>query len=443
MSREAIEARLRQQPDDWEAWLVYGDWLTERGDIRGRRIALAHQIETAPLPPPARNALRREAAAIDRAHGPAWRAEIVLPEGARPVWRCGFVVGVKLRWDPETLDAIDRLKAHPAARLLLALDLSAKRIGVRGTERLARSGALRGIRALHLRTNRIGDRGAAALAASDAAAGLAILDVSDNNLTRAGIDALCRSPNLSALEALSLGQNGLGAAAAYALAEATLPRLAALDLRFNCIDAGGVEALAQSAALSTLRSLNLDANRIGPGWVALWRSATLRLRHLDLRLNDLGEQALEHLAASESFANLRSLVLSANPIGAVGARAIARSARLTSLRSLDLSDCALGPADAAALAEATWAPTVEALTLDDNPIRNGGAASLAGAAAFGALRSLALRGCQIRAEGAAAIARSTAFGSLEALDLTDNGLNSETRGALSRAPGLQGCRVQT
>ena len=34
-----LEEHLRNHPEDWTSWLVYGDWLLEQGDARGELIA--------------------------------------------------------------------------------------------------------------------------------------------------------------------------------------------------------------------------------------------------------------------------------------------------------------------------------------------------------------------------------------------------------------------
>ncbi len=42
-----LEARLREDPDDLDSHLIYGDWLQARGDPRGQLIALQHAVATA------------------------------------------------------------------------------------------------------------------------------------------------------------------------------------------------------------------------------------------------------------------------------------------------------------------------------------------------------------------------------------------------------------
>jgi uncharacterized protein (TIGR02996 family) len=42
-----LVAHLRSLPDDWPTWLVYADALSERGDVRGQLLVLAHHDATA------------------------------------------------------------------------------------------------------------------------------------------------------------------------------------------------------------------------------------------------------------------------------------------------------------------------------------------------------------------------------------------------------------
>jgi len=43
-SIETLRERLRRFPDDWTDWLVYADWLSEHGDIRGELLAVEHSL---------------------------------------------------------------------------------------------------------------------------------------------------------------------------------------------------------------------------------------------------------------------------------------------------------------------------------------------------------------------------------------------------------------
>ena len=50
-SIEKLEERLRQFPDDWAEWMVYADWLSERGDIRGELLAIENKLWAKDEPP--------------------------------------------------------------------------------------------------------------------------------------------------------------------------------------------------------------------------------------------------------------------------------------------------------------------------------------------------------------------------------------------------------
>jgi uncharacterized protein (TIGR02996 family) len=49
---EALVAAIRARPDDDEPRLVYADWLSERGDRRGKIIVLALELARATTRPP-------------------------------------------------------------------------------------------------------------------------------------------------------------------------------------------------------------------------------------------------------------------------------------------------------------------------------------------------------------------------------------------------------
>jgi len=57
-SRPELEAHLRANAGDWDAWLVYSDWLSERGDCRGELIVLEHRLATSAASAEERTRLR-------------------------------------------------------------------------------------------------------------------------------------------------------------------------------------------------------------------------------------------------------------------------------------------------------------------------------------------------------------------------------------------------
>src|SRR5689334_9362794 len=91
----ALERTLREHPDDEAAWMVYGDWLLERGDVRGALIQLEHRHARARAAD--RPALRREIDALVQQHQRRWRR--ALPKGvAVQTWKHGFPTKVAVTW---------------------------------------------------------------------------------------------------------------------------------------------------------------------------------------------------------------------------------------------------------------------------------------------------------------------------------------------------------
>jgi uncharacterized protein (TIGR02996 family) len=159
---QGLAAAVRADLDGWDAWLVYGDWLTEQGDVRGELIALEHRLAVEALSDKELRAVRRRGGVSARSCRPtaAWLAGWAPPPGARLKWRHGFVVGVRTKWRDGTLAVLERLAAHPVGRLFIKLDLRESGIGDESVRALTSSEALGSLTALNLAHNSIGADGA-------------------------------------------------------------------------------------------------------------------------------------------------------------------------------------------------------------------------------------------------------------------------------------------
>ncbi len=109
-----FEAQIAADPEAVEPYIVYGDWLAQRGDARGELIlvqaalATCEQGEFAELKAREWGILKKDA---KRFYGPLSRAR--RQRVARTRWHCGFVAGYS--------QSEEGFVEHPSARFLQAL----------------------------------------------------------------------------------------------------------------------------------------------------------------------------------------------------------------------------------------------------------------------------------------------------------------------------------
>jgi uncharacterized protein (TIGR02996 family) len=122
---EGVELRsaIAADPDAVENWLVYADWLTDRGDPRGELINLELVIETGS---PSDEVIARHRALIRDEHALlSPRLEEQAHHLELDIWR-GFIRGAKVFGpadDPPTGEVLAALYADPHACVLRELDL--------------------------------------------------------------------------------------------------------------------------------------------------------------------------------------------------------------------------------------------------------------------------------------------------------------------------------
>jgi uncharacterized protein (TIGR02996 family) len=93
-TNKELEARILTNPDDRDAYAVYGDWLSERNDPRGELIAVQMKLEGAPDP-----ALREREKKLLDANREAWLGESLAKlenNDLHVAWRWGFVDAVRV-----------------------------------------------------------------------------------------------------------------------------------------------------------------------------------------------------------------------------------------------------------------------------------------------------------------------------------------------------------
>ncbi len=109
----ALEAAIARAPEDPGGYLVYADWLQQRGEPRGELIVVQRALASAPRDP----ALRAREAALFADHGERLLGPLAPLDAARIGWYCGFVrsleLGILLAEAP-----LPELLGHPSLQFL-------------------------------------------------------------------------------------------------------------------------------------------------------------------------------------------------------------------------------------------------------------------------------------------------------------------------------------
>ena len=312
-----LEAAIENDPDDEEAYLVYGDWLQTEGDPRGELIAMQIAAEGDARPAVKAAPGKLLAANVPALLGPLARHVPDVRElAAAPFrWRFGFIHRVELG----AAAILDEVLAHPSGRFVVelaarcadhaeatALLAVIERVQPAALRELdvavsAPSGTLGNLEALWPALSRL-ERIALAAARFELA-GLAlpaarrvrfvprtmsegsavaiarapwpVLERLELDLTRSEADfvdlqPLFARPDLPALTHLKIRGCAFAGAITRALIDTPIARrLQVLDLSFGEINPGDVERLARAAAsFAELRELWLPLGRLRPQDIA-------------------------------------------------------------------------------------------------------------------------------------------------------------------------------
>ena len=268
-------------PADDAPWLIYADWLEERGDPRSEFIRA--QCELARLSPsdPRRPGLEARELALLKSHQKRW-AEPLAGLVENWAFHRGLVWHVTMRpqqflshaehvcqlapvrgvtfWNGREDIRVDDLATCPSLRRKVSVGFATGSVvevqDMYGGQGVSTPGY----------DNRVGDAGAEALAAAPFVDGLTALNLSGNGITARGAQALAGSAQLANLCWLDLSRNGIGGSAIQALGRAAWrwlgrqstgtpgagvralvdsPYLTRLDLRKNHLSAEDEQALRQ------------------------------------------------------------------------------------------------------------------------------------------------------------------------------------------------------
>jgi uncharacterized protein (TIGR02996 family) len=330
-----LEAAIEKQPDNVEAYLVYGDWLQSQGDPRGELIALqcaAHQAQGEEA-----KKLERQASALVRKYkkyllGPLADRENDEDFGDKDVeveWRFGFIKSARLAQadyesDFNVAEAVKQLFALPSARFLRELTFGMASFDGQNSYG-GIIGALAEVRCPTLEKLFLGD--------------FEYPDQTEISWTELGnIEPLYKAfPNLRSLKlrggSLKLGKvdlpelreftvesGGLPEDAVKSIVKASWPKLERLEVWF------GAENYGAGGGVDDLKPL-LEGKNLP------------KLKHLGLRNAEFTDELCQVLHQAPILKQLETLDLSMGTMTDVGAAALAaNAAAYKQLKHLDVTE---------------------------------------------------------------------------------------------------------
>ncbi len=330
LSNSELEARILADPDDVSAYLVYGDWLAERGDPRGELIAVQAKLKETP----GDAALHANEKKLLAENATAWLGDLAGKDDKDLAikWRLGFIDSVRIGpplddYETSEIDfaeAVETLLSLPGAAFIREIIVGSQYVDdypaswQNIVDALAEHGLPKGLRRLEF--NRGG-----------------YWDISSTELG----DVSTLYPQLRSLRelAIEMGSMELGAI--------DLPSLRSLEIVTGGLTRANLESIA-SAQWPCLERLSLcigetnneygcdvqldDVKRL------LDKGDLGRVRHLGLANTSLADQIAAELPQSRVLAQLETLDLSRGTFGDEGARAILdNAAAYRHLKEIDLT----------------------------------------------------------------------------------------------------------
>lgn len=126
-----LEAAILKNPNDADAYLVYGDWLQSKGDPRGELIVVQHALHAKPEFRKFQELSRTEAALMEKHKSAFMPSSLAERESlVKSTWFLGFMKSLRIGLDYDTADEgvqmPDLIKAalnHPSGRFLQELTI--------------------------------------------------------------------------------------------------------------------------------------------------------------------------------------------------------------------------------------------------------------------------------------------------------------------------------
>ncbi|MBZ4415813.1 WGR domain-containing protein [Myxococcus sp. RHSTA-1-4] len=347
-SNPELEAAILTNPDNVDAYLVYGDWLQRQGDPRGELIALQHAAMQASGDEAAN--LKKQINKFLKSHKAALLgdlADAADEEELKVEWHLGFIRSARVGqkdYDSgrDVAELVKELLAHPSAKFLRGLTIGMAHFDdendysdvVSGlTEALQELGGSKTLQSLFIGDFEYPDDTEISWSHIHDISELYKLLPHLRSLRLRGGSVELGNIDLPELREFTVETGGLPLSAVKSIAAAKWPKLERLEVWFgndNYGAEGGVEdiqPILDGKGLPNLKSLGLCNSEFTDELCKLLPKAKVlpQLERLDLSrgiLSDEGARILAENAAA--FAHLKHIDLTENTLTGEGERLVAK-----------------------------------------------------------------------------------------------------------------------
>lgn len=341
--REALFARIMEDPEDDAPRLIFSDILEESGEPdRAEFIRL--QIRESRTDPndPALPAIRERIETLRAEHGVAWINELPQFRGVHwEIFERGFISTARIEKPDAFFEhSTDIFRSTPVSRLRLEQFFSDDFV------RIANMAVLGLVRELDLEGGcRLGNAGIEALVENDRLKSITSIRAPGNNLGPAALRILATAPFAPRLATLDVSRNDIYDDGAQALTEGDAPGFAGLKhlSLSNCrLSARGVNSLFSRPVMPGLETLMIGGNPLGGEQTLLDHpgspDAFRHLRSLLVERCGLTDASIADFARGAALPSLEWLYLRQNSLTQATARLFLGPGRLPKIRDLNFSE---------------------------------------------------------------------------------------------------------
>ncbi|WP_225410869.1 WGR domain-containing protein [Stigmatella hybrida] len=342
----ALEAAILADPDNVEAYLAYGTWLSEQGDPRGELIALQHALSQA-SGTEASNLKRKITVHLKthQEHFLGELAEAVEDEELSVEWYLGFIRSARVAkkdYD-STRDIPDtalELLTHPSAKFLRGLTIGMAEFDGENVydsviEKLAEAGGSKTIQDLFIGDFQYPDEMEISWSHLNDVSPLLQVLPALRTLRLRGASLELGKLHLPELREFTVETGGLPLSAVKSIVTAKWPKLERLEIWFGSENYGAeggvkdIRPLLEGKGVPNLKRLGLRNSEFTDALCEVLPTAKVlpQLETLDLSMGTMSDKGAgvlaEHAAA---FSHLRELDVTENTLTPAGQKLVAKLA---------------------------------------------------------------------------------------------------------------------